>query len=254
LQAKRALVDRRDDLSIELATLLNQLNQPAAALEVILSRQFQPWEGGEGLVLAQFTAAHVALAKAELEHDNPEAALDHLCHALKPPASLGEARHLLTNSSNIYYWLGRAHAANDELAAAETMFDRSADQLSDFQSMALQPFSEMTFWSGLSLRHLGRSGEATALFEAMRDYACRLEDEKASIDYFATSLPSLLLFDEDLQERQRTSGKLLRALAWLGVGDKTASQTIIDELLDADPSLASAIRLAQDAATGHATR
>jgi tetratricopeptide (TPR) repeat protein len=254
LQAKLSLVDQRDDLTVELATLLNQLDQPAAALDTLMSRQFQPWEGGEGLVLAQFTAAHIALATVELERGAPEAAIEHLCHALCPPTSLGEARHLLANSSNIYYWLGRAHAANDELAAAETMFDRSSEQLADFQSMALQPFSEMTFWSGLSLQQLGRTQEASALFENMRAYACRLEKEPATIDYFATSLPALLLFDEDLDERQRHHGQLLQALAWIGLGNKSAGAAIIAQLTEADPGFASTLRLAQDAARGHAAR
>jgi tetratricopeptide (TPR) repeat protein len=246
LQAKRALVDRRDDLSIELATLLNQLNQPAAALDVILSRQFQPWEGGEGLVLHQFTAAHIALATSELKGSNPEAAIDHLLHALKPPASLGEARHLLANSSNIYYWLGRAYAANGENAAAETMFDRSAAQSADFQAMALQPFSEMTYWSGLSLQRLGRHEEATALFQQMNAYACSLETKPANIDYFATSLPALLLFDDDLQERQRSHARLLRALALIGLGEVAASRALIAELLAADPSIVSGIHFSQN--------
>jgi tetratricopeptide (TPR) repeat protein len=218
LQSKRCLVDRRDDLSVELATLLNQLGQPAEALEVLLSRQFQPWEGGEGLVLAQFTAAHLALAQSDLHQGRCEAAIEHLMQTLNPPASLGEARHLLENTSKIYYWLGRAHADNGNLAAAEVMFDRSAAQLADFQNMAVQPFSEMSYWSGLSLQQLGRTDEATTLFEGMKAYAVEMEGRPASIDYFATSLPTLLLFEEDLNERQKIQSELLLALASKGLG------------------------------------
>jgi tetratricopeptide (TPR) repeat protein len=218
LQSKRTLVDRRDDLSVELATLLNQTEQPAEALEVLLARQFQPWEGGEGLVLAQFTEAHLALAQSDLQQGRGGAAIEHLTQALQPPASLGEARHLLENTSRIYYWLGRAHAANGDLAAAETMFDRSAAQLADFQGMAVQPFSEMSYWSGLSLQQLGRHDEATALFERMKAYAVEMESRPATIDYFATSLPTLLLFDEDLDERQKVQSTLLHTLASKGLG------------------------------------
>ena len=57
---------QRDDLSVEFATLLNQTGEPQRALEVLLSRQFQPWEGGEGLVLAQFVRASILLAQAAL--------------------------------------------------------------------------------------------------------------------------------------------------------------------------------------------
>ena len=48
LQQHRACVDRRDDLTIELATLHNLLGHPQEALDIIMSRVFHPWEGGEG--------------------------------------------------------------------------------------------------------------------------------------------------------------------------------------------------------------
>jgi tetratricopeptide (TPR) repeat protein len=138
--------------------------------------------------------------------------------ALDPPASLGEARHLLENTSEIYHWLGRAYAARGDLAAAEVMFDKSAAQFADFHGMSVTPFSEASYWSGLSLQRLGRPEEASALFERMLTYAENMLIQPASIDYFATSLPTLLLFDEDLDERQRAQAEFLRALAYKGLG------------------------------------
>src|SRR6185312_5950357 len=70
-----SLVSQRDDLSVEFATLLNQRGQPRQALEV-LQREFQPWEGGEGLVLAQYVRAHLMLAEEAL----PAAPADALQH------------------------------------------------------------------------------------------------------------------------------------------------------------------------------
>jgi tetratricopeptide (TPR) repeat protein len=169
------------------------------------------------MVLAQYTEALLSLAQSELRNQRYEASIELLMQALNPPASLGEARHLLENTSKIYHWLGRAHAANGNLAAAEVMFDRSAAQLSDFHSMAVTPISEATYWSGLSLLHLGRVEEANALFEGMQIYAAAMVGRPASVDYFATSLPTLLLFDEDLDERQRAESELLLALAQKGL-------------------------------------
>ena len=48
------LVEGRDDLTVELASLYNQTGRTEAALELLKSRPFQPWEGGEGLVIAQY--------------------------------------------------------------------------------------------------------------------------------------------------------------------------------------------------------
>jgi len=218
LQRKQHLVGQRDDLSVELASLLNQQGQPWLALERLLSRQFHPWEGGEGLVLAQYTEALLAIAQSELKDGRFGAAIEHLMQTLTPPASLGEARHLLENTSKIFHLLGRAHAANGDVAAAELMFSRSAAQLADFHSMAVTPYSEASYWSGLSLQQLGRTEEANTLFQGMLAYATKMLTQPASIDYFATSLPTLLLFDEDLEERQRTEAERLVSLANKGLG------------------------------------
>src|SRR5260370_24448860 len=48
------LVAHRDDLTVEVITLLNQTSQPQKALTLLSSRRFNPWEGGEGLVSGQY--------------------------------------------------------------------------------------------------------------------------------------------------------------------------------------------------------
>lgn len=57
-----------------------------------------------------------------------------------------------------------------------------------------------SFLCCLSLLELGRTDKARALFEDFKVFAeCELETE-AEIDYFATSLPMLLVFEDDLDE------------------------------------------------------
>ena len=51
LERNLALAQTRDDLSVELCALFNDTDQPERALELLLERRFQPWEGGEGQVL-----------------------------------------------------------------------------------------------------------------------------------------------------------------------------------------------------------
>jgi tetratricopeptide (TPR) repeat protein len=235
LLGQRALVDSRDDLTVELATLFNQLQRPQEALTILLSRQFQPWEGGEGLVLSQFTEAKLGLGQAALHQHRVGEALSHFKGALNPPATLGEARHLLANTSNIYYWLGRAYEAMGDEAQSARHYGRSAAQRTDFQAMAVQPFSEMTFWSGLAMQRLGQVREANALFEAMLSYGIELEQQKAKIDYFATSLPSLLLFKEDLDERQTIKARLLQAAALSGLGRNAEALRLLNLIVEAEP-------------------
>ncbi len=243
----RNLVDSRDDLSVELATLFNQLQRPQEALEVLLSRTFQPWEGGEGLVLAQFTAAQVGLGQESLDRGCNEKALEHFTSALHPPSSLGEAWHLLANTSNISYWLGRVYEAMGSEEESRKSYQRSARQRADFQGMSVQPFSEMTYWSGLSMQRLGLVQEAKELFEAMLAYGKDLEQQKAKIDYFATSLPTLLLFEDDLDERQRVQARLLQTVALTGLGATKEAHTLLDCVVKADPNNLFAIGLTHEA-------
>jgi len=211
------------------------LQRPQQALDVLLSRHFQPWEGGEGLVLAQFTEAKIGLGQTALKQHCLETALGHFKGALNPPTSLGEARHLLANTSNIYYWLGRAYEAMGAEAECTRSYRRSAAQRTDFQDMTVQPFSEMTYWSGLSMQRLGQLSEAQELFAAMLTYGQKLEQQKAKIDYFATSLPSLLLFEDDLEERQRIQARLLQAAALKGLLRPAEAHKLLEWIDVADP-------------------
>jgi len=240
LEAHSGLVARRDDLSVELAALYNHVGRPEDALGLLGSRQFQPWEGGEGLVLSEYVRAQLLLGCALLARGDAHRAVECFEAAHHPPQSLSEARHLLANSSNIEFWLGEAWAAVGELSRAAQHWQRAERQRGDFQQMQVQTYSEMTYWSALALRRLGRNDEADALFAAILAYAESLGKKTPAIDYFATSLPTMLLFDEDLGKRQHITATFLRAQALLGLGRKVEAQAALDEVLHLDRSHAAA--------------
>jgi tetratricopeptide (TPR) repeat protein len=201
LERHRSLVDRRDDLSIELATLYNQTRQPEKARDVLAARRFQPWEGGEGLVLAQHERAHLLLGRYE--------------DALACPENLGEARHALAHPTEIYYRLGQ--------------FERAAEGSGLYRALAL--------------RRLGRGDEAERelrkTLEDLREQAKR----EVKIEYFTTSLPTMLLFNDDLQKRHLIEAKFREAQARLGLGDGAAAHRLLDEILGMDPNHAGAMDL-----------
>jgi tetratricopeptide (TPR) repeat protein len=76
LEPRLELVLSRDDLAVEYSELLIAAGRPREAVELLSSRSFQPWEGGEGKALAAWDRARA------------EAGLD----PADPPATLGEAR------------------------------------------------------------------------------------------------------------------------------------------------------------------
>src|SRR5690606_36537895 len=66
LQEHLPLVLQRDDLTVEYVTLLNLTGGHDAALDILTTRTFHPWEGGEGKVSAQYVCSLVELARRAL--------------------------------------------------------------------------------------------------------------------------------------------------------------------------------------------
>ena len=77
----------------------------------------------------------------------------------------------------------------------------------------------------------------------MLAYARRLQKTQAKIDYFATSLPTMLLFDDDLQFRQETTALFLQAQAHLGLGRRAKATALLRTVLRRDPNHALAADL-----------
>jgi tetratricopeptide (TPR) repeat protein len=139
-----AVVTERDDLTVEYCDLLVAVGRAREAVELLESRPFAPWEGGEGRTLAAWENACLALARSA---DDPSTVLEWADRALASPRSLGEARHPLAPTGHI------------EAVRAG------------------------------ALTALGRADQ---IVEGVHPVAPR---PGAAPDYFATSLPELLLFD-----------------------------------------------------------
>jgi len=230
------LVSQRDDLSVELCALYNQTGQHEKAAHLVATRQFQPWEGGEGGPLGQHVRSHLASGRQALAQSDPAQARWHFEAALSAPPNLGEAKHLLANQSDIHYWLGVALDLLGEKKAAREHWLAAANFKGDFQEMSVRSFSEMTYYSALSWEKLGQKAKAQKLFRDLLAYARKLQKAQAKIDYFATSLPTMLIFEDDLSFRQVTAALFMQAQAQLGLGKKAAAKKILSRVLRRDPN------------------
>lgn len=237
---RRDLADRRDDLSIELCALYNQTGQHDKARAILSTRKFQPWEGGEGEALGQHVRTHLSLGRLALTAGDAETALAHFQSALDVPENLGEARHLLANASDIHYWLGCAHAALGNKGDARKHWTAAAEFKGDFQEMKVRAFSELTYYSALSLQRVGKKEAARKLLRDLLEHARAMALQPAKIDYFATSLPALLLFNDDLEGRQTTAALFLQAQAKLGLGRRGEAKALLSRILKRDPNHAPA--------------
>ena len=122
--------------------------------------------------------------------------------------------------------------------------------------MSVRAFSEMTYYSALALGRLGKKAAANKLLRDLLAYARQLDRAEAKIDYFATSLPTMLLFEDDLHHRQQTTALFLLAQAKLGLGRRGEAQQLLKKVLRRDRSHAAAADLLEEisGATGVATR
>ncbi len=230
------IVALRDDLCVELADLLTLTGNPAAAIEQLAAREFGPWEGGEGKVLAAWDHAHLALAREQLALGRPQEAVATLREAFDLPATLGEDRHVLGNFADLWLALGDALGATGENDEAATWWRRAATFEGDFLDMRDVPYSEMTVHSALAWRALGEETRCDQLRQGLARYADELARTVPQIDYFATSLPTMLLFHDDLEARRDDRVLFLRAQVAALDGDIAGAGAAVDELLARDPN------------------
>jgi tetratricopeptide (TPR) repeat protein len=226
LEINRSLVDFRDDLVVELVTLYNQTDESEKALHLLTDRRFHPWEGGEGLVSGQYVAAHLLLGRQALRTGNAHEALEHFEAARDYPENLGEAKHLLTLETHLDYFSG--------LALRDLRRNEEAREYWQKAAHTETGNTEMTFYKGLALTELGKKSRAVSLLNQLLEFASRQIDTTPKIDYFATSLPNFLLFDDDLKKRNRIHCLYLAGLAKLGQGRTEEAVADLREVLTLD--------------------
>lgn len=231
LLANKDQILTRDDFSVELAALYNFDGQYDEALNLLENRNFHPWEGGEGQVLRQFTHACLKLGQIILQDGDAKTALEYFEKSMNTPDNLGEKYHPLQAVAHINYWKGMAFKALGKTKEANSYFIASKNEEGDFIDMAVSAYSELSYYKALSLNELGETNEAQHLLTVIKEFGEAKLNEKAQIDYFATSLPLLLVFEDDIQKRNTIDAKYLIALAQVGLGAYDDAMNNLQEVL-----------------------
>jgi len=222
-------------------TLLNLAGRHDEAADLLSARRFHPWEGGEGLASTQWVVAHRELARTRLASGEPKAAAELVRRAMTYPHNLGEGKHLLTRENELQLLLADClRAAGDAQEAVEWL--RLA---SEPQGDPAEPEADGPYWQARALRALGDKATAEALLAALGEAAAVQARAEVRIPYFATSLPTMLLFDDDLTERSRQEALYLEGLALLGMGRRRLARARFKRLLAVRPDhLDAALRVA----------
>lgn len=187
------LVGHRDDLAVRYVGLLLDTGRLEEAWELVTTRRFRPFEGGEGQVIAAFDRAACLRAEVLIDHGRADEAAALLEAGLVPPSSLGEGRHPAERPVQRWVLLGRARDAAGDLDGADAAWRAAVG--STPLAVAPRPADASTFWRGIALLHLGDEGAAAAEWSALDLRAAELRAARDEVDYFATSVPELTLFD-----------------------------------------------------------
>lgn len=220
------IVITRDDLYLEYVTLLNQTGQYREAIRRIDQRKFHPWEGGEGKVPAQYQIARLELAKELIARKEYDEALIRIeeCYAYPPHLGEGKLPGAQENDFNYYkacilQQLGKQKEAHDLFLKAS---------MGDSQPAAAMYYNDQKpdkiFYQGLAFRKLGQEKEARSRFNKLITYGEEHLFDIFRMDYFAVSLPDPLIWEDDMDKKNRIHCNYLMALGHLGLGNTAKAE------------------------------
>lgn len=225
------LVVQRDDLYLEFVTLCNQTEDYQRSMELIDCRKFHPWEGGEGKVPTQYQFCRIELAKKAIDKKNITLAIQLLNECFEYPDNLGEGKLSGAQENDIYYWLGCAYetlgiheeaAKNWRLASSGNIEPAAAIFYNDQKP-------DKILYQGLAYMKLGLELEAKHCFEKLINYAKSHIDDNIQLDYFAVSLPDLLIWEDDLTYRNKIHCNYLFGLGYLGLDNVMKAAEFLSE-------------------------
>ncbi|MNW32116.1 Tetratricopeptide repeat protein [compost metagenome] len=232
------LVEQRDDLYLEYVALLNTLGQHEEALSALLKRQFHPWEGGEGKATGQYVLALVELGKQANQQGAHQEAISILQRALHYPENLGEGKLDGAQENNVYYELGMAWKGlgrSEEATSHWAIASQGLEEPASAMYYNDQP-PEMIFYQGLAWLQLDNAKEAKRRFNKLIDFAERHLFDDVKLDYFAVSLPDFLVFEDDLNLRNRIHCLFMLGLGLLGLGRTSEAKERFAEALQLNPN------------------
>ncbi|MEX6690788.1 DUF5107 domain-containing protein [Danxiaibacter flavus] len=230
------LVEERDDLYLERVTLYNNLKQYGKAKELLAGRQFHPWEGGEGKVVGQYLLCHMELAKQAILNGKYQQALDLLKATENYPHNLGEGKLYGSQENDRNYLLGLVYEGLGRKEEALAAFRAATVGISE-PAQAIyynDPQPDKIIYQALAWRQLNEPEKAKQIFERFIQFGEQHLNDSITIDYFAVSLPDMLVFDIDINQRNIIHCKYLIGLGYMGLGDEQKAGSYLSEVLRLD--------------------
>ncbi len=236
LESHMTEVESRDDLSIERITLYNQLGRYDEARELIASRKFHPWEGGEGKITGQYVLCHTELAKAAIKEGKYDEALTLLLATDQYPHNLGEGKLSNAEENDILYYKGVAYRGLGQEENATACFERATIGTDEPQQAFFynDPQPDKIYYQGVAWRALGNEKKARSRFNKLIKHGEKHLFDQCNIDYFAVSLPDLAIWEDDLNKRNLIHCNYVMALGYLGLRETDKARELFDKVQTLD--------------------
>ena len=213
---KKAPCVTRDDILTELAKAYNQCDMPDAAIDVLMSHDFVPCEGGEHAIADQYMFAYLVKGKKELDKGNIEDAVKFFREGQVLPQSLGAGiwNHcklvpLKYHEALCLERLGQKEDANAIFSYIATI------QIEYFSNMHLK---ELPYYQANAFLHLEEHTKAQHLMTKYIREWNKIKDVKDN-GYFTTT-PFFIPFVDEPSKLRRAQYLYLTALCNDFIGNK----------------------------------
>lgn len=203
----------RDDLYIEYIRHISY-RDVHKAYDMIMSRHFHPWEGGEGKVTKLYKEIVKTVAREYAQKKDYVNATEWYKKALSFPHNLGEGKLILDYDNDVWYEMGELAEKFGDSKAEEyyKMAARGNAVVADDMYYNDNPI-EYIYYKALAELKLGNKSVAKEIKQAFTNYCNVNKNKHCIIDYFAVSLPDLLVWEQDLDKRNNAFCDYVKSLA-----------------------------------------
>ena len=192
----------------------------------------------------QYQTCRLQRAKQFIAEGKNDEAIALLRESLVCPENLGEGKLYGAQENDFYYYLGVAFRQKGDQAEARRCFEEAL--LGPTEPATAMYYNDAKpdkiFFSGLAYRALAEmagnetererlNGKANGVFYRLITYGEKHIFDTVKMDYFAVSLPDLLIWEGDLQEKNTEHCEYMLALGNLGMGNQEKAERYRNRVL-----------------------
>lgn len=227
------LVKTRGLLYLEYCYLHSEVGLYKESLDLMLKYKFHPIEGAEGKVVSLYKLNNIELAKLEIKKENFELALRYINECTIIPENLGEDFIYGSPKADLNYYYGIIYEGlgNIELSTEYYLLSATEEVITS-SNLSYKPEQlQLKYFQALSYRKLKQEEQAIKILEELLLYGNEKLNIDVEIDYFAISIPELLVFNVDLNIVNKSYCNFLIGISYLGLDCLDKAKDYLDNAL-----------------------